>query len=302
MLSTNPKPRQSLESLSTPGGGMAMLAVDQRESMRKMFSDREHGGAIDDAVLKEFKRAVATTLAPYASAILLDALYGDEAIAAVGDGEEDCGLILALDRLIHGPDGPIVRTELDPQIDLAADDRHAVDASKMLILWSSDTAEAALELSRDFLARSAAAGLPGVLEAIVRPPAGDTAGWSLEDEIVVAAEALGELEPELYKCEVPFHGKAAAADIARQSERISDVLDCPWVVLSSGVAAEDFADAVEAACAGGASGFLAGRAIWKDAVGPGDFEARIAEISIPRIVKLTEIVEMNARPWQDAVN
>jgi sulfofructosephosphate aldolase len=282
---------------------MAMLAVDQRESMRKMFSDRVDGGAIDNALLKAFKRAVATTLAPYASAILLDALYGEEAIASVNASETECGVILALDRLIHSPAGPITRTEIDPDVKLSTEGDRAVDASKMLILWSSDTADAALELSREFLDRSAAAGVPGVLEAIVRPPASAVAGaWSLEDEIVAAAEALGELKPDLYKCEVPFHGKGSAAAVAKQSERISGALSCPWVVLSSGVAAEDFPAAVEAACAGGASGFLAGRAIWKDAIGPGDFESRIAEISIPRIVRLAEIVEANARPWQAAVN
>jgi sulfofructosephosphate aldolase len=267
-----------------------------------MFSERGDGGAIDDAVLRHFKSAVATTLAPYASAILLDTLFGEEALAAVDAAAADCGLILALDRLIHNAEGTITDTELDLDIDLAAPAHAAVDATKMLILWSSDRTEEAIELSREFLARSSAAGLPGVLEPIVRRPAGGApAGWNLEDEIVAAAEALGELKPELYKCEVPFHGKASATEIAKQSERISDVLDCPWVVLSTGVAAADFAGAVEASCAGGASGFLAGRAIWKDTIGPGDYGARIAETSIPRLVKLTEIVETNARSWQDAV-
>ncbi len=76
-------------------------------------------------------------------------------------------------------------------------------------------------------------------------------------------------------------------------------LPCPWVVLSSGVSIDDFPAAVEAACRGGASGFLAGRAVWRDAIGP-DPEPALRERSVPRLRRLAEVVDATARPWHEA--
>jgi sulfofructosephosphate aldolase len=80
---------------------------------------------------------------------------------------------------------------------------------------------------------------------------------------------------------------------------MTDLLPCPWVVLSSGVSIEDFPGAVEAACRGGASGFLAGRAVWRDAIGP-DPEPALHERSVPRLRRLGQIVDAVARPWTEA--
>jgi sulfofructosephosphate aldolase len=49
--------------------------------------------------------------------------------------------------------------------------------------------------------------------------------------------------------------KAAAAELTR-------IVGVPWVVLSNGVAPEDFTAAAVEAVSGGADGFLAGRAVW----------------------------------------
>jgi sulfofructosephosphate aldolase len=95
---------------------------------------------------------------------------------------------------------------------------------------------------------------------------------------------------------VPFDGVGPAKAITDACEEITGLLSCPWVVLSSGVTIEAFPAAVEAACQGGASGFLAGRAVWRDALG--DDPARLLrERSVPRLVELASIVDREARPW-----
>ena len=70
-------------------------------------------------------------------------------------------------------------------------------------------------------------------------------------------------------------------------------------MLSAGVALEDFPRGVEAACRGGASGFLAGRAIWRDALVE-DPEPALRERSVPRLRDLAALVDYVARPWQAA--
>ena len=58
----------------------------------------------------------------------------------------------------------------------------------------------------------------------------------------------------------------------RRCAQITDAVSSPWVVLSSGVPADVFPQAVELACREGASGFLAGRAVWAAVIGSDDVE------------------------------
>jgi sulfofructosephosphate aldolase len=72
----------------------------------------------------------------------------------------------------------------------------------------------------------------------------------------------------------------------------------PWVVLSNGVELDNFPGAVEAACKAGASGFLAGRAIWSDLVLEDDPAPRLREVALPRLERLAAIVDAHGRPWR----
>ena len=62
----------TLKDISRPGGGFAMLAVDQREAMRLMFAVAGQPKPIADSVLTDFKVAATRILSPYASAVLAD--------------------------------------------------------------------------------------------------------------------------------------------------------------------------------------------------------------------------------------
>ena len=71
----------------------------------------------------------------------------------------------------------------------------------------------------------------------------------------------------------------------------------PWVILSSGVDANLFGRAVRIAMAAGASGFLAGRAVWASVIGAPDIGDMLRDVSVPRLQRLAEIVDeaMSAR-------
>src|SRR4029453_14595672 len=117
--------------------------------------------------------------------------------------------------------------------------------------------------------------------------------------IVEAARELGAVRPSLYKCQVPLEGKGDPAEITRHAREIDAALPVPWVVLSQGVAADDFPGAVEASCKGGASGFLAGRALGTATLGADDPTEILRERSVPRLRALGEIVDAHARPWRE---
>jgi sulfofructosephosphate aldolase len=137
-----------------------------------------------------------------------------------------------------------------------------------------------------------------VLEAIVRPAAGrPPREWDREADLLAAAAELAALRPSLYKAEVPWHGRGTATELVERCRRLDAVLPCPWVVLSQGVDPDDFPAAVAAACRAGASGILAGRAIWTSALDADDPAAALRTDAVPRLARLAHIVDTLGRPW-----
>ncbi|STK41808.1 aldolase yihT [Escherichia coli] len=84
----------TLKDISRPGGGFAMLAVDQREAMRLMFAAAGQPKPIADSVLTDFKVAATRILSPYASAVLADKQFCLEQIVEQGAVANSCGLIV----------------------------------------------------------------------------------------------------------------------------------------------------------------------------------------------------------------
>jgi sulfofructosephosphate aldolase len=260
-----------------------MVAMDQRESLRTML--RERGRRDDDAAVERFKRSVARVLAPRASGFLIDR----DCIHAV-EPLGDRGLILAVDVLEQEPGGIVEDTTLDDRPAL----RPGVVALKLLVIWRDDERRAdRVELARGFVELAAQHGLLSVLEPVVRVPE-----ERREAAIVEAARELGAVRPSLYKCQVPLAGQGPAGEITQWASEIDAVLPVPWVVLSQGVDPADFPRAVQACCAGGASGLLAGRALWTNALDGDDPEPALRETSLPRLRELAAIVDDHGRPWR----
>jgi tagatose-1,6-bisphosphate aldolase len=67
----------------------------------------------------------------------------------------------------------------------------------------------------------------------------------------------------------------------------------PWAVLSAGVDHEAFCEQLRAAMDGGADGFIAGRSLWKEAVGRPASERRrfLDDVARRRMEDLLAIVD-----------
>jgi sulfofructosephosphate aldolase len=272
----------TLDALARPSGTFAMVAMDQRESLRTML--REHGRDDGPERVARFKQAVARELAPHASGFLIEPEHVDAVAALVPHG-----LILAVDRLMQAEGGPVEDTSLDDE----AEPRDGVVALKLLVIWRDDERRAErVELARRFVELAQSRGLLSVLEPVVRH---EDREWA----IVEAARELGAVRPSLYKCQVPLEGRGESAEITARARAIDGALPCPWVVLSQGVAADDFPAAVRASCDGGASGFLAGRALWTATLGADDPTELLRAHSVPRLRELGEIVDAHGRSWRE---
>jgi sulfofructosephosphate aldolase len=281
----------SLDALARDSGTFLMVAMDQRESLRTMLAERGHEPTDERMVL--FKAAVARELAPHASGFLIDRHYGFQQVAA--HVPSTCGLILAVDALEQQPGEIVEDTALDTGADIPQAEAAGAVALKLLVIWRDDERRAErVAMSRSFVELAAEHGLLSVLEPVVRVPEP-----AREQAIVEAAHELGAVRPSLYKCQVPYAGRGDPSAITGVAREIDAALPCPWVVLSQGVAPEDFPSAVEAACRGGASGMLAGRAVWTSALADDDPAELLRAESVPRLNELAAIVDAYGRPWRD---
>jgi sulfofructosephosphate aldolase len=291
----------TLDAIARPSGGLAMVAMDQRESLRAMFDAAGAGRPADD-VLVRFKLDVAEALGPIASGFLIDREYGFEAIRDGGAIPESTGLILAADALTQADGGPVEETDLD-EVVLQKTDLGGVSALKLLVIWRRDEKrEQRIRLVERFVAEARERGVLSVLEPVVRATAAELAdgSWDMDVAIREAAAELSTRGQSLYKVQVPLAGAGTPDEQYAASVALNEEITGPWVVLSQGVDRDAFLPAVEAACRAGASGFLAGRALWSDVVGQSDVSAALRAVSVPRLERLIEVVDREARPWTEA--
>ena len=139
-------------------------------------------------------------------------------------------------------------------------------------------------------------------EGVTRPPIGQE--WrsptEQQDAILAAATEFSPARSSLYKAEVPGFGRLQPEELTSRARQITQVLSSPWVALSSGVKPDDFPAAVEAACRGGADGFLAGRPIWADSVGVDDVAGHLKKNATSR-VQVLQAVKQGGRSESEGI-
>lgn len=279
-----------LSPLQRTSGGFAMLAVDQREAMRNMFAEHTTE-PVTDQDLQNFKVAATRILTPYASAVLVDKQFAFDAVVdqqAVADG---CGLIAAADHFESANGELVGRVTIDRQVVPSRVKEQGAVALKLLVLWREDEpAGPRISMVEEFVDLCRNAGLISIIEPVSRGRA-DHRPSDTETGVLTAARELGRLGADLYKAEVPLKGQGDDFEIRRRCAEITTAVDSPWVVLSSGVPQDLFPEAVRAAMSEGASGFLAGRAVWASCIGAADVEQQLREAAVRRLQKLAAIVD-----------
>jgi tagatose 1,6-diphosphate aldolase len=292
-----------------------MLAVDQRPPIERLVAEARGEAVARPADVAAVKRLLVDVLAPDASAVLVDPLVGYDAARDSLDPHR--GLLLTLEHAVFGEEpggrrsGPIPRWGVDAIAAAGAD-------GVKVLAWYRPDAEPAVREHQ--LTWAASVGdecrrldLPFVLELLVYPMHGrpelddvdGRAGAVLESVRTFADPSLGV---DLFKLESPVPPTLLApaeTPEGRRHQRHFRALDeaCgrPWVVLSAGADRSDFLRVVEHAATAGASGYLAGRAIWRRALSPFPDLAACRDLltahSVPFARELTAITRRLGRPW-----
>jgi sulfofructosephosphate aldolase len=246
-------------------GLYSMIAIDQRDSLRAMLADSGDVPVTDDR-MREFKVEVARALSPVCSALLVDTDFALQPILDAGALAPGCDLIVAVDAITYDAHGAARATALRTDL-LGTTWGTRVAGLKYLLLWTPqkwlgcDEAEV-----QEFIDEANRTGVESVLEVVVREADGSAPTPERQARFLVeAAQQTACLGASLYKTEVPYRNRAPADDVTRASALITGSIECPWVVLSSGVPGDQFPQAVQRTARGGAEGFLAGRAVWRKA-------------------------------------
>jgi sulfofructosephosphate aldolase len=294
---------RTLSDIATPGGVFAIIAMDQRNTLRRMFSAVGIDATDDDMVTA--KTDVARALTPFASGILFDPTYGVPAVTGTGALADTCGLLVASEPAERGKLGVEPVTRRDPDLDSRWVLAQGGDANKFFAQLRADRpapragepdlVAQCLQAVREVVADCQDVGIPSVIENLVYPFEGeDLAGGRREDAVIEAARALNEIDCDLLKLEYPGSPEGC--------RRLAEVLDRPWAVLSAGVPFDDFTRVLQIAFdEGGASGFIAGRSVWREALplSGNDRERFFADVARPRLERLTAVATDRARPYTE---
>ncbi len=298
------KNRKTLADIALGNGVFAIIAMDQRNTLKRMFKAVDIDASEED--LRAAKADVARALTPTASAILLDPTYGVPAVTEAHALAPRCGLLVAAEPSIRNSYNGEPRTHRDPELDASWVAAQGGDAVKFLVQLRADRASPAssepdlvrevLDVCREITTDCNSEGLPSVIENLVYEFPGERlSGKAREDAIISAASALDELDIDLLKLEYPGSPEAC--------RRLADALHRPWAVLSAGVPFEQFSDVLKIAFdEGGASGFIAGRSIWREALPLNGMERQrfLDSVARPRLDDLVTVANERARPWTDA--
>ena len=291
-----------LAALADDEGRFAVLAMDQRATLRRMLDGAGRPSSLAD--LKSFKVDVVSALAPLSSGVLLDPEFGVPAVREAHALPPGVGLLIAAEPVDKLSWNGEQRTSADPERDAAWVKANGGDALKFLVYWNPDRpavpgepdlATEAFDVVRRVVEDCRATGVPSVVEPLVSfEPGVQPTEEEKYEAVIRSAARLATLEPSLLKLEWP--GSAAGC------RRISDALgSVPWALLSAGVGYEQFVDRCRIALDSGASGIIAGRAIWKEAVDLVGEQRRafLREVSVPRLAGLVHVLEQHGRSWQE---
>lgn len=286
--------KRRLASLSEASGRFSMLAIDQRQSLRKMISSQT--GQAPESVLEEslvlVKRVITSRLAHKASAILTDPYMGYATTWEFIPGST--GVLLSLEQTgysIVNNNERLTRLLADWSVEKAL--LAGADGIKLLVWYDKGASSAVMEHQKGIVQSTGEAcyrhAIPFVLEVVCYssddiPTRGPEYAHEKAIRVIDAASEFSDprYQVDLLKLEFPgnlkfvkeyqdrsFYGGSVIHDISEVRDfcrSVNDASRVPWVILSAGVEPEEFIEAIHLCNDAGASGFLCGRAVWQDVI------------------------------------
>ncbi len=307
VLPSDPDPGtfRSIQRATSEAGFFEVCALDHLVEFVSLLSD--DAARVSFRAVVEAKAHLIRELGPLSSAVLLDARFGMQAILT-GDVPRGTGIIAAIeDETYTFPTGPRGTHLRD---DWGATKIRMVGADMVKLLWfyrpdlDPVVAEQQRTLLRTVHADCGRVSLPLIVEPIWYAVQGEdptSAAWQQArvDGILRSVREADGIGADVLKVEFPGYldTPSLATRAAEACAEISAIATVPWVVLSAGVGYGQFTEQVEIACSAGASGYMAGRSVWSDAVRLDRAEREVGlEAAKARLAELTAITRRHGTP------
>lgn len=300
---------RGLQQISTADGIFTMCAMDHRDSLKSML-EKAWGREPNYEEMVEFKLDLCTALAPYASAVLLDPIYGAPQCIAQGVLPRNTGLLVSIEATGYESTSEGRITRLLDGWNVEKIKRMGASAVKILIYYRPDLKEVA-RTQQDTISKVAKECLQHDIPFLVEPKT-----YALQDEnprsaqfaakkpylVTETVRQVTSLPVDVLKVEFPadFDYEKDDSKLLGLCHQLDEAATVPWVILSAGIDYPAFRKEVELACRAGASGFLGGRAIWQEAVTIADRKDRKRFLSttvVERLKELSELATKYGRPW-----
>jgi len=268
-----------MRRLADEAGRWKMLAIDQRTPLFGPIAKARGTPEPPFDDVARVKQLLARHLAPLASAVLLDPHYAYA--RAIAEIPARRGLIVSYEHAVteNTPRGR--KSYPIPDWSVGRIKRIGADAVKVLVWYRHDAAPE-IRAHQEAFVRAAgescrAQDITHLLEVLVYPlPGEDIAAMAAQREKLVIESIRPFTDPaygvDIFKLEppgpigaVPDPDGPQASALQSAYDRMAAMLPRPWVMLSAGAGVADFLRSMRYACRAGASGYLAGRAIWADA-------------------------------------
>ncbi len=303
--------RKGLAGTSNSNKVFTVLALDHRQSFAKMLRPSDPDSVRYDEIVK-VKSAFVQAISPVVSAVLLDPVYGAAQIIASGALSRGAGMLVAVEETGYTGEPTARLSSLLPGWDIEKSKRMGAEAIKLLVYYHPHAGELAQKqeaLVAEVVEACRRADLALFLEILtysidpnVERQSAQFAA-NLPEVMVDIATRMSALQPDILKLEFPVNAKFKPdeRDWMDACWAVSRASSVPWTVLSAGADFDLFSRQVEAACQAGASGFIAGRSVWKEGVSMPDSERErwLQDVAVARMTRLAEIASQHGKPWTD---
>jgi tagatose 1,6-diphosphate aldolase len=300
---------RGLQQLADAEGMMTMCAIDHRGALKRALNE-SNPDAVSYQDMVDFKLDLCQSVAPFASAILLDPEYGASQAIAAGLLPASRGLLVSIEKTGYSGANNARITELLPGWSVKKAKRMGASAVKLLVYFRPDLKDVAskqLALVASLADQCIEADMAFLVEPVSYPVEEDGASArdfsQIKPELVIeTARQLTALPIDVLKAEFPADIKFEKDEgkLLSLCQELDNASRLPWVLLSAGVDFDSFKKQVEIACRAGASGFLAGRALWQEGAKIRSREERLRffqNTAVPRLKELAEIADRYGKPW-----
>ncbi|MDI6025189.1 tagatose-bisphosphate aldolase [Corticibacterium sp. UT-5YL-CI-8] len=274
-------------------GAMMVIACDQRGGMRTLLaSDPAEQARIGNDVLGLTKADIAKYLASKATCVLVDPICAVPQLVDDGVLDRSTALLIGLDASSWdtSPEGYRLSNMVEGVTARRVRELGGT-GGKIMIYLRSDTPAANvanLAVLDEVIADFAREDLLLVVEFLTYQLEGESKedyAAKLPELIQGGSRLCLDHGSKLLKIPYPGSPESCAAITAMSG-------DVPWAVLSAGVDHKTFLGQVDTAMANGASGVIAGRALWKDCISLDRAVTRekLETVAVPRLREIQDVI------------